>query len=311
MRFVRTPIIPDDEDAKVVFLAGSARVSGRTSSVNPIAAVVPSHKGKVFVFEWGDKVSSVKKLTLNICHTGVISVRSFILACEGLHEFRPGMSDQFDFEAGVFDALTEHTATLEVLEFFPLSSDRFRALDERLARFEKLARLYDPIGHLIDHERENGGMQEAKGARPDRSAAPQKGESRSRNTVWLDLQMHLPLSLEKLRVKGESHGSLTMEDMLGFIQALSDLILGDFDLGRQHSHLKSICLVAARAFSLGSSNTAAAEKLEGLCERYAIQLHGLQRNGDTEVFGTCDLCTRKYQQLGLCCHGNLIRPLRA
>jgi hypothetical protein len=77
---------------------------------------------------------------------------SFIRACKNLHKFKCGISSQAPFEVEIFDALTQHAATLGALELFEQSTYILRAIDPRLAGFQKLERLDVPIRHLMDIE---------------------------------------------------------------------------------------------------------------------------------------------------------------
>ena len=283
----------NDEDGEQIEPAGYAAMSGHNASAETMAPLVCSDQSDMYVFEWGEKVSSVKELTLRMCEMGPETIKSFISACKGLREFRPGTNSQIGFEVDIFDALAKQTATLEVLELFSHPLDPFRALDRRLSRFEKLARLDIPVRHLIDHGSENGSMKSQEDIVCCWPGGSEAGKGRFQETVWLDLRRYLPHSLQTLRVKGELLAPLLNLEMLGLIQALIDLIIGDFDLERQHSQLNYICLAAVPVISKDYCNSAAADELEGLCERQAVQLHGLQRIGSIEVFSVCDVCRLK------------------
>lgn len=62
---------------------------------------------------------------------------------------------------------------------------------------------------------------------------------------------------------------------LGLIQPLIDLIIGAFDLERQHAQLSYICLVTVAIVAEGYGNSAPAHELEGMCERQVVEMHGL------------------------------------
>ena len=71
-----------------------------------------------YLFEWGPEVSSVKELTFDIdqMHPGVLI--SFVKACRNPRKFKCPKEIQARFEPDIFDALNQHRATLDALEFF-------------------------------------------------------------------------------------------------------------------------------------------------------------------------------------------------
>lgn len=282
---------------------GSEDLEGSTSagnSINPGGAAPPSSpfiNNDAYVFEWGHKVSSVKELTFNICQIRFDTARSFIRACKGLDAFRPDREHQRNFEADIFEVLTEHTATLKFMEFFAHPLDRYRTIDLRLAQFEKLARLEMPVLHLLQYGKEKGYAGPSCGNRPASSPGSEAEIGCLREPVWLDLRKYLPASLEVLRIKGDPPWDGAMPDGMGLVQSLIDLVSGYSAVGQKYTQLRHICVAGVSCFPPEDGDDLEYSTLLRLCREGGVDLHGFHYMERSDMRKVCNICqpTEQYR----------------
>jgi hypothetical protein len=177
------------------------RPNSRNTALGDLSSsACSSADSDVYIFEWGRKVSSVRELRLDIYGTGNRTICSFTRACKALRKFQTTLSSQMKLGTRIFDALTEHMASLESLALFKIAIDDGRMLDPRLAQFERLVYLHIQACHLINHRFANPTYGLLDGSILGDTTQSETQGNLTGEGRWLDLKKCLPQNLECLRI---------------------------------------------------------------------------------------------------------------
>jgi hypothetical protein len=274
-----------------------ARSRGRLAV--PEAGTTPgvSNESLPYIFPWGRRLSAVEKLTLNMCQLDPKTVSSFILACRNLRKLRLDLGSLCGFRPEIFDAVAEHSTTLQSLELSSIAFDKYHSLNETVANFEQLYRLVVPACYLINYEHEVGTKRLPNSFALDQLPAHKRAETCLRLTEWLDFHKCLPTSLRMLRIKHETSIFFSEQEGMALTRALIDLIDGSNRNDTKQFRLSNLCIASIPFPFPSQAAMPDIDKLSWLCDRKGIEIHGLRGDCVSEKMRECLLCRERKEDI--------------